>query len=140
MRHCFSLNIFRFGWTSILLLGSMSLSSCSEEECNPDFTGNWAISEVCGGNNFNYTLTVSTGTGNYDLLFSNLGNLGPNSQVGANVNGRNFTIPSQTVQGENFSGEGSVSCDGLSIEMDWHGPDMVGNLSKANCSASGTKQ
>ena len=63
------------------------------------------------------TLITASSTSNTDILINNILNLGPNYSVRATVNGNNFTIPQQTIQGVSFSGSGTRNGNHMSYSV-----------------------
>lgn len=114
------------------------LASCSDDDegngtscVADDFAGVWDMDEQCGGSNFQYALTIEkTSSG---LMLTNLGGLGVNSVVNATVDGAEFTIAPQTVQGATFSGNGSLNAGCAQLTINWQGGP------NGTCGATGTK-
>ena len=102
---------------SILFFGILFLASCAKEEEEPEpansdprarFHGNWAVSENSkdyGPSTYNLTITDSSST-SY-ILISYL--YGFNKRTYATVSGNAFSIPGQTIQGNNVSGSGLLT-------------------------------
>lgn len=102
---------------ALILFGTLFLASCAKQDdpatpANSDprekFCSNWQVSENSkdyGASTYN--CTISDGTDDSHILFAFL--YGFNSKTNASVNGNNFTIPSQLIQGHNVSGGGVLS-------------------------------
>lgn len=101
--------IFSFA-TAILLFGTLFITSCAKEEdepqpATPTFRGNWAVAEQSkdfGPSTYNLTITDSSNP-SY-LLIAYL--YGFNKKTYATVSGNNFSIPVQSIEGNNVSGSG----------------------------------
>jgi hypothetical protein len=97
----------------LFLVFTITIVSCAKEtESEPtetiNFKGTWDVTENSkdyGASTYTTTITDSL-NGTY-INFSNLYSF--NKKVRALVSGKNFTIPSQTIQGNNFTGNGSLS-------------------------------
>lgn len=101
------------------LFGILFFTSCSKNEepepttsTNTDprarFHGNWAVSENSkdyGPSTYNLTITDSSNSTH--ILISYL--YGFNKKTYATVSGNNFTIPTQSIQGNNVSGSGVLT-------------------------------
>ena len=125
----------------IPLLLSTLLFSCKEDDDNSplaNFIGKWFMAETCQGpiTTHNYTLTITeNSSGDSDLLLNQLGQLGANTIVKANINGSGFTItddPIPNTGGAVFVGTGSLSNGVLTIT--WSGG------SNGSCTAIGQIQ
>lgn len=122
-------------------LSSILFAACNEEEdddpssCGNSasgFTGNWNITEHCGSNEFGYLLTITSGSSG-GITLNNLGDGGPNAAINATLDGNGgFDIPSQTVQGVNISGSGSLNSECTQLAIQWSGW-------KGSCNATGVK-
>ncbi len=95
------------------IFGTLLLTSCAKEEeepkpTTPTFTGNWYISEQSTDNGAGtYYVTIADSSNATHILFSYL--YGFNKKTYATVSGSNFTIPTQTIQGLNISGTGTLA-------------------------------
>lgn len=119
-----------FRLTRYLLITTLLLFvACSKDDDTGIFVGTWNISEVCGTQSFNYSLTI-TASGD-EIELSNVHGGGPNAVVTATISGNSFTIPSQVVQGLTISGSGSVNNGTLNFNYSGIPPD--------DCVATGQK-
>ncbi len=99
------------------LFGIVLLTSCAKEEPEPPavdapprdrFHGHWYFdgsSSIDGP--FSYYVDVTDSTDANYILFSNL--YGFNKKVHATYSGNSFTVPLQTVNGNNIWGSGTVA-------------------------------
>lgn len=109
--------IFLFA-ASAILTGTLFLSSCSKtddpavtptsSDPRDKFVANWYVSE--NSHDFGsstYNVAISDSTNSSYILFGYL--YGYNRKTYATVNGNNFSIPSQIIQGQTILGSGVLS-------------------------------
>jgi hypothetical protein len=97
----------------LLFLIIVLLYSCAKEDNTQpvetiDFKGTWSVTEQSkdfGASTYNATITDSL-NGNY-ILFAYL--YGFNKKIKATVSGRNFIIPSQVIQANYVTGNGTLT-------------------------------
>ena len=82
------------------------------------FLGSWAASDVCTTGSYSYSIGISSYkvsvTG---IVINNFGNFGVDNNVVANVDGTNFIVPEQVIDGITFSGSGMISVDGRTVNV-----------------------
>lgn len=130
---------------TLLFFGiTVSISSCSKDSDGDDpeptidvsvLLGNWTALDDCFDSE-TFTIKISKGTENGEIIIDNVTNLLTESQVTATVNAdeKSFTIPSQDDGGVTISGSGSV--DGDYINLDLSVTDVLGT---DDCSVIGFK-
>lgn len=112
-------------YCAVLLLFLSVWASCDEDDgdtggcAKADFVGVWNMDEQCGGNNFQYPLTITELASGIRL--TNIGGLGPNAVVDASLNGALLTIAPQVVQGVTLSGNGSLNAGCAQLTLSWQG-------------------
>ena len=100
-----------------VLFGLLFLTSCAPEDdptatpANTDprakFNGNWAVSENSndyGPSTYNCTISDSSQASYIFIAYL----YGFNKKTVASVSGNTFSIPTQTIQGQNISGSGTL--------------------------------
>ena len=96
----------------VLIASAILISSCGKDDTNNpsqkgSFAGNWALNENStdfGASTYNVTISDTAS----NIQFAYLYGLNPHKTF-ALVSGNNFTIPIQTIQGSNVSGEGVLT-------------------------------
>ena len=81
------------------------------------FIGSWTAADACSLSGTGaYTVTVTAGTGIFDVKITNMWNAFVN-QVNATISGNTITISTQEPDSDGFtiSGTGTISSDGLTI-------------------------
>ncbi|MCS6991649.1 MAG: calcium-binding EGF-like domain-containing protein [Chitinophagales bacterium] len=103
------------------------------------YVGTWSAAEVCDSGIYNYVATISaSSTEVTSILISNFGGFGSSVVVkGTIVDPNSFTIPSQAFGNVAFSGNGTLSADGLTINITYIASD---GTTSDNCQATYTKQ
>ena len=93
------------------LFGILFLTSCSKQETPtpaPTFIGSWHVSEKSKDyGTSTYNCTISDSSDGTHLLLAYL--YGFNKKIYGTASGNNLTIPTQTVQGNNVSGSGTLA-------------------------------
>jgi len=99
-------------YSAAALFGILFITSCAKEEdepqpTGPTFRGNWAVSEKSKDfGSSTYNLTISDSSNASYILIAYL--YGFNKKTYGIVSGNNFTIPVQSIQGNNVSGTGAL--------------------------------
>lgn len=107
---------------AIFCLAYLVTSCAADEDLNEPqsfqekYVGVWDCEENTGNNapQF-YTVTISAGTSEEDLIISNLYNLP--TTLNAVISGINISIPTQTSNGLVFSGSGKANADFEQISL-----------------------
>jgi hypothetical protein len=84
------------------------------------FLGNYQVNENCPNlSNQNYTSFISTSSRYYQVLISNIANIGTGYQVYASVTGNYISIPEQTLGSSRIVGEGTYQPLSRTIQMQY---------------------
>ena len=125
-------------WRGITLIFALVLMvGCEEDDPleNPldvraNYLGVWQVTENTGVNHPQfYSVNISAGTDDDEIIISGLYNE-PNVRLGAIISGANMSIPLQSSEGINFSGNGTANSNYSQIQVtftadDGSGPDVV---------------
>ena len=125
-------------WSGIfMMLALVVLVGCEEDDPleNPldvraNYLGVWQVTENTGVNHPQfYSVNISAGTDDDEIIISGLYNE-PNVRLGAIISGANMSIPLQSSEGINFSGNGTANSNYSQIQVtftadDGSGPDVV---------------
>lgn len=127
------------GWSLLVVLAVLFSVGCSDDEddnnaTRDDYVAVWNISENCDGQDFNYALTITVGTSTDAVTLTNIHGFGPNAVLTGTVSGGNLTIATQTVQGVEFSGTGTLDNGTLSITY-----TFTQGATTTSCTATGAK-
>jgi hypothetical protein len=96
----------------IILIFSMIIVACQKENTGPEsILGQWSCKETSQVFEVtNYTVDISrSSTDSTKIFIENFYQLGSSYSVTAKINGLNISIPSQTVDGNQISGSGTIS-------------------------------
>ncbi|MBP7184743.1 MAG: hypothetical protein KBA06_04485 [Saprospiraceae bacterium] len=109
------------------------------------FLGTYAVSELCGGQTFNYTTTVTASTTDVTkILIKNLGNYDCSTGeyfVIADISGSSVTVPSQVVCSTTFSGSGTYDASSNKLVISYSATYNPGTGTVTdNCTSTMTKQ
>ncbi|MCS6917901.1 MAG: calcium-binding EGF-like domain-containing protein [Chitinophagales bacterium] len=102
------------------------------------YVGTWSAVEVCTSGNYAYVATIgASSTEANKILITNFGGFGASVVVVGTVDVNSLTIPGQAFGNVSVSGNGTLSADGLTINISYTAND--GTTSDV-CSATYTKQ
>ena len=112
-------------------------SDCSEKSADK-YVGTWDGLDVCTSGNYTFTATISaSSTADDGILITNFGGFGTSVVVNATVDGDSFTVPSQVFGAVTISGSGTLTSDGLTINVSYTAND--GSTSDV-CAGTWSKQ
>lgn len=102
------------------------------------YVGSWSAVEVCTSGNYAYVATIAASSTEADkILITNFGGFGSSVVVTGNVDVNSLTIPGQSFGNIAISGSGTLSANGLTLNISYTAND--GTTSDV-CSATYTKQ
>jgi hypothetical protein len=91
------------------------------------YAGTWSVVDVCTSDTYPYTADIAvSSTEAAKILISNFGGFGSSVVVSANVNGNSVAIPSQSFGAVSISGNGTLSSNGLTINVSYTANDVYG--------------
>jgi len=102
------------------------------------YVGNYIATDVCVSGNYNYAPSVISSQEITKILITNFGNFGSSVIVSATIDQSSFTVPSQTFGSITISGTGTLSENGLTIDVSYNANDAIGGSDV--CDGSWQKQ
>jgi hypothetical protein len=102
------------------------------------FIGSYTCSEVCGPDNYTYTMVVTASSANsYSIILYNIGDFSPSMNAEATVNGSNVTLVSATYNGIAITGSGTLT--GVVLTINYTATE-VSSGNSITCTVTANKQ